>query len=783
MLMDAIHLLSIFYALVFLQTLSIFCGTADDTMTSNQSITDGDKTLVSSGQSFELGFFAPGKSKNRYLGIWYKTTPDVVVWVANRDNPLTDSHGQLTITNHGNLLLLNRTGFLVWSSNTSMVTKDPVARLLESGNLVVQEKNREADSEIYAWQSFDYPTDTSLAGMKIGWDLKTGLERYLTSWKSADDPSTGEFTLHMDIKGMPQIVVYSGTSRTLRSGLWNGVMFTGMYVNGDPVYESIFVFDENESYYMFKPKVNKDEVTRLRLSNSGNLERLVMHNTEWTTMSSMPYELCDRYGYCGANGVCRINGDPICDCLKGFTPKSQQEWEVLNWSNGCVRKTPLDCKNGDDFVKLVGVKLPDLLEFWLNKSMSLQECKEMCLKNCSCAAYANSDIREGGSGCLMWFGNLVDVRELRVKDTEQDIYLRLPKSELKSINGKRKLNTILIVSTTSCSGMFVMALVIWCIFWRKRTNGRGGFGPVFKGKLSTGQEIAVKRLSKDSGQGFKEFMNEVNLIAKLQHRNLVALLGCCIQGEERILIYEYMPSKSLDYFIFDDQRISLIGWRKRFDIVKGIARGLLYLHRDSKLQIVHRDLKASNILLDINLNPKISDFGLARIVEDDEKEATTRIVIGTYGYMSPEYAIDGKFSVKSDVFSFGVLLLEIISGKRNRKFIHPNHDHNLLGHAWLLWNEDRALNLMDASFGDSSDECQLLRCIQVGLLCVQKFSHDRPTMASVVFMLENEGAVLPQPKEPGFFMERSSNEESSSKLRNEESGSQNAVTLTKLNGR
>ncbi|XP_060673325.1 G-type lectin S-receptor-like serine/threonine-protein kinase At4g27290 isoform X3 [Ziziphus jujuba] len=664
MLMDAIHLLSIFYALVFLQTLSIFCGTADDTMTSNQSITDGDKTLVSSGQSFELGFFAPGKSKNRYLGIWYKTTPDVVVWVANRDNPLTDSHGQLTITNHGNLLLLNRTGFLVWSSNTSMVTKDPVARLLESGNLVVQEKNREADSEIYAWQSFDYPTDTSLAGMKIGWDLKTGLERYLTSWKSADDPSTGEFTLHMDIKGMPQIVVYSGTSRTLRSGLWNGVMFTGMYVNGDPVYESIFVFDENESYYMFKPKVNKDEVTRLRLSNSGNLERLVMHNTEWTTMSSMPYELCDRYGYCGANGVCRINGDPICDCLKGFTPKSQQEWEVLNWSNGCVRKTPLDCKNGDDFVKLVGVKLPDLLEFWLNKSMSLQECKEMCLKNCSCAAYANSDIREGGSGCLMWFGNLVDVRELRVKDTEQDIYLRLPKSELKSINGKRKLNTILIVSTTSCSGMFVMALVIWCIFWRKRTNGRGqgskiedelelplfdlaaiisatnnfsaehmigagGFGPVFKGKLSTGQEIAVKRLSKDSGQGFKEFMNEVNLIAKLQHRNLVALLGCCIQGEERILIYEYMPSKSLDYFIFDDQRISLIGWRKRFDIVKGIARGLLYLHRDSKLQIVHRDLKASNILLDINLNPKISDFGLARIVEDDEKEATTRIVIGT----------------------------------------------------------------------------------------------------------------------------------------------------------
>ncbi|XP_028057014.1 G-type lectin S-receptor-like serine/threonine-protein kinase SD1-1 isoform X2 [Camellia sinensis] len=308
--------------------------------------------------------------------------------------------------------------------------------------------------------------------------------------------------------------------------------------------------------------------------------------------------------------------------------------------------------------------------------------------------------------------------------------------------------------------------------------GEGGFGPVYKGILEGGQEIAVKRLSKNSSQGLDEFKNEVICIAKLQHRNLVKLLGCCIQGEETMLIYEYMPNKSLDYFIFDQTGSTLLDWPKRFHIINGIARGLLYLHQDSRLRIIHRDLKASNILLDIAMTPKISDFGIARSFGENETEANTNKVVGTYGYISPEYATDGLFSVKSDVFSFGVLVLEIVSGKKNKGFYHSGHRLNLLGHAWSLYKEGKSLQLIDDAVWESCYLTEVLRSIHVGLLCVQESPEDRPSMSSVVVMLSSEGA-LPQAKQPGFFTERNvlkAGFEETTIMANE-------ITVTMFNGR
>ncbi|VVA40040.1 PREDICTED: G-type lectin S-receptor [Prunus dulcis] len=288
-------------------------------------------------------------------------------------------------------------------------------------------------------------------------------------------------------------------------------------------------------------------------------------------------------------------------------------------------------------------------------------------------------------------------------------------------------------------------------FSEENKLGQGGFGPVYKGKLVTGREIAVKRLSRCSGQGTSEFKNELILISELQHTNLVQLFGFCIHGEERMLIYAYMPNKSLDYFLFDSTRAMLLDWTKRFNIIEGIAQGLLYLHKYSRMRVIHRDLKASNILLDEYMKPKISDFGLARIFAHNELEASTNRIVGTYGYMSPEYAMEGIFSIKSDVYSFGVLMLEIISGRRNSSFYNADRVLNIVGYAWELWKEGRGLELMDPTLKDSCTEDQLLRCFQVGLLCVEENAADRPSMSDVVSMLTTETISLPLPTRPAFI--------------------------------
>ncbi|KAK5844629.1 hypothetical protein PVK06_000769 [Gossypium arboreum] len=597
------------FLMVLFMCLLLFFTTrtlALNTITPGQSIKDGE-TLLLAGGNCELGFFSPGNFKSRYMGIWYKkVSTGTVVWVANRETSVSDASGVLSINDNGILSIMNGTKGIIWFSNTSRnAAEEPIAQLLDLGNFVVKGRN-DNDPTKFLWQSFDYPCDTFLPGMKLGINFVTGFDRHISSWKSVEDPATGLYSFRIEPQGLPQLVLKKGPEVLFNSGSWNGFYFMGRSLPKDyTVYSYEFVLNKDEVYYKFRPR-NK------------------------SIFSS-----------------CSIDKSPSCKCLEGFMRRlaSPGDLGLVDWSKGCTRRTPLACDGRDSFLKQTRLKIPDTSKSWSDISINLKGCEELCLKNCSCTAYANLDIREGGRGCLLWFGDLIDIIEF--SEGGQNLYIRLATSDLSEEDLELPVFDFATIATATNN------------FSSDNKLGQGGFGPVYKGTLIEGQEIAVKRLLKNSGQGIEEFKNEVTLIAKLQHRNLVKLFGCCIRKAERMLIYEYMPNKSLDYFIFDQTRRKLFDWRIRMHIVDGIARGVLYLHHDSRLRIIHRDLKASNILLDNDMNPKISDFGLARKFGVDQIQAKTKRVVGTYGYMSPEYAVGKKSNNRNKAKAQPVFFLSL----------------------------------------------------------------------------------------------------------------------------
>nr|GEV96970.1 G-type lectin S-receptor-like serine/threonine-protein kinase At4g27290 isoform X1 [Tanacetum cinerariifolium] len=519
-------------------------------------------------------------------------------------------------------------------------------------------------------------------GMKLGVDRATNITRNLTSWKSNDNPSAG---------------------------------FTEMLgLRPNDIYTFGFELSDKEVYYTYQ-LINTSLISSMTLDSEGMFYQFIW--VEWVLYMTGAMDKCDQYGLCGPYTSYSINNAPPCACLEGFEPKLPEEWSVRDWKNGCKRAISTNNENGDNFKKLVNLKLPDTRHSWFNNFMSLHECEDLCARNVSCTAYASIDVRSGDRGCLMWSSELIDIRDASEGDNlGQDIYIKKSNSDLirkcicnTSVANKDQQQDLdlqlfslnKIVEATSNFSIY-------------NKLGQGGFGAVYKGVLEEGVEIAVKRLSKTSRQGLDEFQNEVICIAKLQHRNLVKLLGYCLQGEEMMLIYEYMPNKSLDHLLF------------------GLTLLRLYksTHLTPSLEFTLAWLECSNF-------------------KEYETEANTNKVVGALGYISPEYAANGLFLVKSDVFSFGVLVLEIVSGKKNRGFTHQDHHDNLLGHAWRLYKEDKPLELVDEALGNSWTVSEVLQSIHVGLSCVQQHAEDRPSMSSVVHMLSGEGA-LPAPTQPGF---------------------------------
>ncbi|KAF7019315.1 hypothetical protein CFC21_032506 [Triticum aestivum] len=457
------------------------------------------------------------------------------------------------------------------------------------------------------------------------------------------------------------------------------------------------------------------------------------------------------------------------------------------YAGGCRRDARLDCGGGtttDRFREVPGVRLPDTQNATVDLDVAtLEECRARCLADCSCLSYAAANIRGGGnrSGCVMWADAIVD---LRLIVSEQSLYLRLSESEFDVADGRKRFPIVPVVVAPLASAAAIL-LVVFLIWWRWRSRilgaipqnlsmgavpsvnlanikhvtrnfsesniiGQGGFGVVYKGQLTGGRMIAVKRLKQSAltRKGKKDFAREVEVMAGLRHNNLVRLLAYCNEGKERILVYEYMENKSLNVYIFGTPSLrTSLNWAKRLQIIHGIAHGISYLHGGSGESVIHRDLKPGNVLLDDEWKAKIADFGTAKLFAIDQTGPDQTVIVSP-GYAAPEYERQGEMTLKCDVYSFGVILLETLSGQRNGSM------QRLLLNAWGLWEQNKTIELLDTaiSLPLSESEPELLselkRCIQIGLLSVQDIPSDRPTMSTIVAMLTSTASLINRPGRP-----------------------------------
>ncbi|XXG69557.1 hypothetical protein AAC387_Pa06g2391 [Persea americana] len=405
---------------------------ATNTLEIGQSITDG-QTLVSAGENFVLGFFSPGNSTNRYVGVWYYRVPEqTVIWVANGRNPIPNKNsGVLTITRDGSFMILDSSRGSSYLLAIGSSLKNPSAKILDTGNLVFGETNPDGNEGKILWQSFDYPTDSLLPYMKLVLNKSTGENHFLTSWRSAEDPAPGEYAFGVDTND--NINIWKNGISQWKSRARSGQIFTAA-----PDSSSSYILnfsspsDEKLGSYSYTTN-NNSVITRLVISMTGQMNRFSwsVSRQMWIIYWEQPKRGCNVSSLCGAYGICSESAFPTCQCLEGFGPASVRDWSAGVWSVGCKRKIKLRCgenrsvDDGDDvFVKLPKVGFGKAQPQPLRIGGSQEECKVACMRNCSCFAYAYE------KGCYVWEGDLFNLQQLQDGDeTGRDIYLRVARGE------------------------------------------------------------------------------------------------------------------------------------------------------------------------------------------------------------------------------------------------------------------------------------------------------------------------------------------------------------------
>ncbi|CAI9787906.1 unnamed protein product [Fraxinus pennsylvanica] len=676
---------------LFIYLLTNFCIfsvfiSAENRIKRGQSVRDGEE-IISKEERFVLGFFSPEDSVLRYVGIWYNDVENqTVVWVANRENPISGNGGDLRIGNDGNLIILNGNGDVIWSTNATVASDNSSAVLMDTGDLVLFGSG---DPNKALWKSFVHPTDTFLPDMRVYINLSEGERHVFTSWRSASDPSVGKYSLGVDPRGSPQIVIWEGTSRKWRSGNWNGLIFIGVpgmraiylygfKLNNDGDGKWYFTYTPSNSTDLIKFWIRWDGIERQERWNDG-LEK-------WDLIQSHPVDNeCDRYNKCGPFGKCDKKKRPVCSCIEGYVPRDLDQWTRGNWSGGCTRRKNMEClseENRDGFFKAEQVKLPDFVDYVGPEDV--KECENKCLENCSCTAYAFVS----GINCMIWSREFIDL--VQFDEGGSTLFVRLDRSEL---GGNSKVMKVVIIAVV-LGGIFCLCASIW----------------LCRPKMKFGDHLTEKNNEMPKFSPSGEFSSEFSGPGDL------SVEGPPGTGTELALFNFSCVAAATNNFS-DENKLGQGGFGH-------VYRGML---------------------------PGNQEIAVKRLSRKSSQDR----VVGTYGYMAPEYAMEGLFSVKSDVYSFGVLLLEIVSGRRNTSFRKTDHS-NIIGYAWDLWDGGRAIELVDPSIINSCNREKVLRCIHVGMLCVQDTASHRPNMPAAVLMLESENANLPMPRQPSFTSMRHS---------------------------
>ncbi|WOL12024.1 receptor protein kinase ZmPK1 [Canna indica] len=753
--------------------------------------------LVSEHDSFACGFYEVGDNAFAFA-IWFKNSADrTVAWVANRDRPVNGRGSRISLHKDGALVLTDFDGTVVWSSGTSFGGSVDQVKLFNTGNLAVVDSVSNL-----LWQSFDSPTNTLLAYQLI--TKKTPL----VSSSSRGSVSSGFYRLYFDNDNVLRLI-YDGPE--ISSIYWPNP-FNKVWDNGRSTYNSSRLGSFNKMGHFYstdKLKFNASDygqgiTRRLTLDYDGNLRLYSLNkedNGSWSVSWQAIQNSCEIHGTCGRNALCVHEAMfEYCSCLPGF-----DVIDPSDLSKGCRPKYNFSCKpNENHFLEI------PLADFWgfdlaFNAPISFTECKEICEQRCTCQAFV---YREEPAEC---YPKNILFNGRSSSNSNTTAYLKLPKSVPLSQFSAAPSAQPLICDDTKVeqttpefyqktggktkweyfygfvSALFVIeALFIACGWWfifrreqmptateegykmissqfrrytyaelRKATRsfkdvvGRGGSGTVYKGVFDDDREMAVKKLE-DVIHGEEEFKAELSLIGRIYHKNLVRIFGYCSEGSHKLLISEYIKKGSLDKYLFDSgTSATLLGWRERFKIAVGVAKGLAYLHHECLEWVIHCDVKPENILLDMDFEPRIADFGLVKLLNrggggGGGGGSNLSRIRGTRGYIAPEWASSLPINGKVDVYSYGVVLLELVKGERVSNWVMDGAEEVglVLRRSIVALKEKMESGeegwideFVDHRLDTELNWKQAMLMLQIALSCLEEDRNKRPTMDSVVQML------------------------------------------------